>query len=89
MVELESDFGKEVKQGAVVMALKRLTEELDFRLNHKINKVIKNIGEITVRSSFNRLYFCGIGNGFKQTGRFNYGYQCFSRHFLYFITWRK
>jgi hypothetical protein len=51
MTELESDFGKEVKQGAVVMALKRLTEELDFRLNHKINKVIKNIGEITVRSA--------------------------------------
>jgi hypothetical protein len=42
MGELESEFGKEVKQGAVVMALKRLTEELDFRLNHKINKVIKN-----------------------------------------------
>jgi RNase adaptor protein for sRNA GlmZ degradation len=51
MNELESEFGKEVKQGAVVMALKRLTEELDFRLNHKINKVIKNIGEITVRSA--------------------------------------
>ncbi|WP_264566143.1 aspartate kinase [Flavobacterium sp. N3904] len=51
MTELESEFGKEVKQGAVVMALKRLTEELDFRLNHKINKVIKNIGEITVRSA--------------------------------------
>jgi hypothetical protein len=28
-----------------------LTEELDFRLNHKINKVKKNIGEITVRSA--------------------------------------
>ncbi|UQD55495.1 aspartate kinase [Flavobacterium sp. K5-23] len=51
MSELESDFSKDVKQGAVVMALKRLTEELDFRLNHKINKVIKNIGEITVRSA--------------------------------------
>ncbi|GIZ07830.1 aspartate kinase [Flavobacterium sp. UMI-01] len=51
MAELESEFGKEVKQGAVVMSLKRLTEELDFRLNHKINKVIKNIGEITVRSA--------------------------------------
>jgi len=51
MTELESEFGKEVKQGAVVMSLKRLTEELDFRLNHKINKVIKNIGEITVRSA--------------------------------------
>ena len=51
MSELESEFGKEVKQGAIVMSLKRLTEELDFRLNHKINKVIKNIGEITVRSA--------------------------------------
>ncbi|PRZ26330.1 aspartate kinase [Flavobacterium granuli] len=51
MAELENEFDKEVKQGAVVMSLKRLTEELDFRLNHKINKVIKNIGEITVRSS--------------------------------------
>jgi hypothetical protein len=28
MSELESEFGKEVKQGAVVMSLKRLTEEL-------------------------------------------------------------
>ena len=50
MTELESEFGKEVKQGAVVMALKRLTEELDFKLNHKINKSNQNIGEITVRS---------------------------------------
>jgi hypothetical protein len=51
MIELESEFGKEVKQGAVVMALKRLSVDLDFRLNHKIVKVLKNLGEITVRSS--------------------------------------
>jgi hypothetical protein len=51
MVELESDLGKDVKQGAVVMALKRLSDDLDFRVNHKITKVLKNIGEITVRSS--------------------------------------
>ena len=51
MVELESEFGKEVKQGAIVMALKRLSVDLDFRLNHKIVKVWKNLGEITVRSS--------------------------------------
>jgi hypothetical protein len=57
MIELDSEFGKEVKQGAVVMALKRLTEELDFRLNHKINKVIKNIGEITVRSALTDFTF--------------------------------
>jgi hypothetical protein len=57
MTELESEFGKEVKQGAVVMSLKRLTEELDFRLNHKINKVIRNIGEITVRSQLTDFTF--------------------------------
>ncbi|HLF52523.1 aspartate kinase [Flavobacterium sp.] len=51
MTELESELGKEVKQGAIVMALKRLSVDLDFRLNHKIIKVFKNLGEITVRSS--------------------------------------
>ncbi|MCB0443020.1 MAG: aspartate kinase [Flavobacterium sp.] len=51
MPELEQELGKDVKQGAVVMALKRLSEELDFKVNHKILKVLKNIGEITVRSS--------------------------------------
>jgi hypothetical protein len=51
MPELQTHLGKEVKQGAIVMALKRLSEELDFKLNYKISKVLKNIGEITVRSS--------------------------------------
>lgn len=51
MPEIEKELGKEVKQGAVVMALKRLSEELDFKINLKLNKVLKNIGEITVRSS--------------------------------------
>jgi aspartokinase len=48
---LEQELGKDVKQGAIVMALKRLSEDLDFRLNHRILKVLKNLGEITVRSS--------------------------------------
>jgi hypothetical protein len=51
MPELQPHLGKEVKQGAIVMALKRLSEELDFKINYKISKVLKNIGEITVRSS--------------------------------------
>lgn len=51
MLELEGDLGKDIKQGAVVMALKRLSDDLDFRVNHKIVKVLKSIGEITVRSS--------------------------------------
>ena len=48
--EIEQELDKEVKQGAVVMALKRLSSDLDFRTNHKIIKVLKGIGEITVRS---------------------------------------
>ncbi|PHK24100.1 aspartate kinase, partial [Nostoc linckia z15] len=51
MPDLEQELGKDIKQGAVVMSLKRLSEDLDFRMNHKIVKVLKNIGEITVRSS--------------------------------------
>ncbi|WP_396142596.1 aspartate kinase [Flavobacterium sp.] len=51
MPDLQLHLGKEVKQGAIVMALKRLSEELDFKINYKISKVLKNIGEITVRSS--------------------------------------
>ena len=51
MPEIEQELGKEIKQGAIVMALKRISEELDFRINHRILKVMKNIGEITLRSS--------------------------------------
>lgn len=57
MVELEVELGKEVKQGAIVMALKRLSIDLDFRLNHRIVKVLKNIGQITVRSSLSDFTF--------------------------------
>jgi hypothetical protein len=51
MPEIESHLGKDIKQGAIVMALKRISEELDFRISHKVTKVLNNIGEITVRSS--------------------------------------
>lgn len=51
MPEIELHLGKDIKQGAVVMALKRISEELDFRISHKVSKVLQNIGEITVRSS--------------------------------------
>jgi len=49
--EIQEVLGKEVRQGAIVMALKRLSEELEFRLTHRIVRVLKDIGEITVRSS--------------------------------------
>ncbi len=55
--EVESTLGKEVRNGAIVMALKRLSTELEFRATHKIIKVLKDIGEITVRSSLNDYTF--------------------------------
>ncbi|XLS29541.1 aspartate kinase [Flavobacteriaceae bacterium M23B6Z8] len=55
--EIEEHLGKEVRNGAVVMALKRLSDDLEFRATHKIVKTLKNIGEITVRSSLNDYTF--------------------------------
>lgn len=49
--DIEGELGKDVRNGAIVMALKRLSAELEFRATHRILKVLKNIGEITVRSS--------------------------------------
>jgi len=49
--EIEEQLGKNIRNGAIVMALKRLSDDLEFRATHKIIKVLKNIGEITVRSS--------------------------------------
>ena len=49
--EIEISLKKEVRYGAIVMALKRLSTELEFRTTFKIVKIIKDIGDITVRSS--------------------------------------
>lgn len=55
--EIEEELGKDVRNGAIVMALKRLSDDLEFRATHKIIKVLKNIGEITVRSSLSDYTF--------------------------------
>ncbi|CEN52294.1 aspartate kinase [Capnocytophaga canimorsus] len=49
--EIEGDVGKEVRNGAIVMALKRLSVDMEFRATHRIIKILKDIGEITVRSN--------------------------------------
>ncbi len=55
--EIESELGKNIRNGAIVMALKRLSDDMEFRATHKIIKVLKNIGEITVRSSLTDFTF--------------------------------
>ena len=49
--EIQAQTQKPVHTGAIVMALKRLSTDLEFRHSHKIIKTLKNIGDITVRSS--------------------------------------
>ncbi len=55
--EVEEELRKEVRNGAIVMALKRLSDDMEFRATHRIVKVLKNIGEITVRSSLTDFTF--------------------------------
>ena len=55
--EIEAELGKDIRNGAIVMALKRLSDDLEFRATHKIVKVLKNIGEITVHSNLSDYTF--------------------------------
>lgn len=48
--EIDDDLGKDVKIGAIVMALKRLSPRFDPNFQVKIKKVVHKLGDITVRS---------------------------------------
>lgn len=67
--EIELQLGKEVRNGAIVMALKRLSDDLEFRATHRIVKVLKNIGEITVRSSLTDYTFLVSETILRKQGR--------------------
>lgn len=47
---IDADLGKDVKIGAIVMALKRLSPQFDTNFQVKIKNVINKLGDITVRS---------------------------------------
>ena len=49
--DIEIIIKKRAKSGAIVMALKRISDNMEFVSTHKIVKVLKGIGDITVRSS--------------------------------------
>ena len=48
---ISSVMNKDVRNGAIVMALKRLSSDFEFRSSLKILRTLRNIGDITVRSS--------------------------------------
>ena len=47
---VKEDLRKDINQGAIVMAIKRLAPTLEFQINHKVKGVLSNLGDITVRS---------------------------------------
>ena len=49
--EIEIVLKKQIRSVAILMALKRISNSLEFVSTHKILKVLKNIGDITVRSN--------------------------------------
>ncbi|MCY3998764.1 MAG: aspartate kinase [Flavobacteriaceae bacterium] len=49
--DIEKKLNKKVQKGALVMALKRISDTLEFTSTHQIVKTLRNIGEINVRSS--------------------------------------
>ena len=49
--DIEKSLKKSAKSGAIVMALKRISDNQEFLSTHKIVRVLKNLGDITVRAS--------------------------------------
>ena len=49
--DIESMMNKSINQGAIIMALKRVSDDASFMLTKKIIRILKNLGDITVRSS--------------------------------------
>lgn len=49
--DIKTRTGKDTNTGAIVMALKRLSPQMEFLSTYRIVKILKEIGNITVRSS--------------------------------------
>ena len=49
--DIENGLRKPARTGAIVMALKRISDNEEFLSTHKIVSVLRNLGDITVRSS--------------------------------------
>ena len=49
--EIERSLRKPARSGAIVMALKRISDNEEFLSTHKIINVLRKLGDITVRSS--------------------------------------
>jgi hypothetical protein len=55
--EIEEVYGSEIKEGAIVMAIKRMTPGLYHRLNLKIVNIMGDLGDFLVRSNLEDFTF--------------------------------
>ncbi len=55
--EVEERLMKEAQSGAIVMALKRLVPTLEINFEKKVQNVLMNIGDITIRSNLSDYTF--------------------------------
>ncbi len=55
--EIDEALGKEVKEGAIVMAIKRMSPGLYHKLNIKISNIIGELGDFLVRSNLEDFTF--------------------------------
>ncbi len=55
--EIDLIFNEDVKEGAIIMSIKRLTPGTYHRLNLKIESIVKEIGDYLVRSNLTCLTF--------------------------------
>lgn len=51
--KVQEKLEKDAKLGAIIMALKRLKPSINFQINLRVKKVIKQLGDIIVRSRLN------------------------------------
>lgn len=55
--EIDEAFDEDIKEGAIIMAIKRLTPGTYYRLNLKIESIVREIGDFLVRSNLNAFTF--------------------------------
>lgn len=60
--EIEEVFGSEVKDGAIVMAIKRMPAGLYHNLNSKITDYLSNLGDFLIRSNLADFTFQAVDN---------------------------
>lgn len=68
--DVQEELKKDVNQGAIVMAIKRLAPTLEFQINHKVKNVLSNLGDITVRSKLADYTFSVSDTLIKNQSRF-------------------